>query len=162
MDETFGGLKSASGSGLAGNGKRQRVSGSDSDSDESARFRVDDLDRARDLRSRLTTGLHRSDPANNGPAVEGRAGLPVNRELWRLRKRLAAVADRLKVADKEKRDLLNAVHRNQSNRTLVDADLLQAMLAKEKEKNVYLQSVVDEMYAAIKNDTKPPKNVPRS
>lgn len=170
VDETFNELKSASGNRFAGNGKRHRVS--DSDSDESVHFQVDNLDRARDIRPKSSVGngtssRHRVDPMSNASMEEKRTGfiinhgqVAVNRELWKLRKRLAVALDRLKVAEKEKRDLLNAMHRNQSNRTLANADLLQAMLDKEKEKNVYLQSLVDEMYASMKNDKKPPKKVP--
>ncbi|VVC30887.1 Hypothetical protein CINCED_3A023367 [Cinara cedri] len=72
----------------------------------------------------------------------------VRRESTReLRKRLALVTDRLKLVDKEKRDLMVAVHRVRLDPSVT---LLRATLDKERKKNVRLQSVVDEMFAATR------------
>lgn len=67
-----------------------------------------------------------------------------------LRKRLALVTDRLRAVDKDKRDLLDAVHRNRPNRPAATetADSLRAALDRERRKNEHLQSVVDDMFAA--------------
>lgn len=68
-----------------------------------------------------------------------------------LRKHLALLTDRLKAVDKDKRDLLDAMHRNRSARPSATetADSLRAMLDKERSKNDHLQAVVDEMFDAV-------------
>lgn len=168
VDETLGDMKSKSKSRFSGNRKQRQHSDTDLHSDESVHFRVDDLDRARDWRSKTSVGnttgsRHRTDFAKNDTVEEEKRGsffnnqgqAAVNRELRKLRKHLSVVNDRLKMADKEKRDLLNALQRNQSNPSAPSVDALQKMLDKEKEKNVHLQSVVDEMFDAIKTGTRP-------
>lgn len=80
--------------------------------------------------------------------VDGRQPVVMRRESTReLRKRLALVTDRLKAADKDKRDLMVAVRRSPMDPMTVS---LQAMLDKEKEKNFNLQSIVDKLFAATK------------
>lgn len=88
-------------------------------------------------------------PEDRSFCVDGRQPAEVlRRESTReLRKRLALVTDRLKAADKEKRDLMVAVRRSQVDPTTVT---LQTMLDREKEKNVHLQSTVDKLFAATK------------
>lgn len=73
--------------------------------------------------------------------------MPVAQELRHLRQQLALVTERLKVTEKEKRDLRDALQRSRPEPTKVD--LIRAKLDKEIEKNVHLQSVVDDMYAAV-------------
>lgn len=79
--------------------------------------------------------------------VDGQSLTKRQKSIRELRKNLALVTDRLKAVDKEKRDLMVAVHRIQLDPSVIS---LQAILEKEKEKNVYLQSLVDKMFAATK------------
>lgn len=65
----------------------------------------------------------------------------------KLRERLKVAENRLKVAEKEKRDLLVALRRNWYEP--MAADSLLADIDREREKNLRLQSVVDEMYSTI-------------
>jgi len=71
-------------------------------------------------------------------------------ELRELRTRLAVVKDRLRAAEKDKRDLLGIVERSRSDPTTVES--LRAVLSKEREKNNHLQSVVDDMFIAVGRD----------
>lgn len=68
-----------------------------------------------------------------------------------LRKRLAAVGDRLMAVEKEKNDLIEALSRHREVSTTVDR--LRHAVAREREKNVHLQSVVDDMYDAAAQST---------
>lgn len=73
-------------------------------------------------------------------------------ELRHLRQHLAVVVERLKIAEKEKRDLRDALQRNRPEPT--KAELIRAKLDKEIEKNHHLQSVVDDMYATTVDTSK--------
>lgn len=77
-------------------------------------------------------------------------GMTAVHESRELRKRLALVTDRLKAAEKDRRDLLGVVERSRSDPTPIES--LRAVLSKEKEKNDHLQSVVDVMFTAIHRD----------
>lgn len=68
-------------------------------------------------------------------------------ELRRLRKDLALVNDKLKVTTKEKHDLLMTIQRDNLSKSVASA--IQAKLDKEIEKNIHLQSIVDEMFIAV-------------
>lgn len=68
-------------------------------------------------------------------------------ELREVRKQLALVTDTLKATEKDKSDLLDVLARSRSDPTTTES--LRAVLAKEKEKNDHLQSVVDDMFTAI-------------
>lgn len=69
-----------------------------------------------------------------------------------LRKRLAVTGDRLMAVQKEKNDLIEALSRHRE-RTPTTVDRLRHDAAREREKNVHLQSVVDDMYAAAHRPT---------
>ncbi|CAI6346031.1 unnamed protein product [Macrosiphum euphorbiae] len=97
--------------------------------------------------------------ANHGhmPSVAGNSccgrrlhSAMATQELRELRTRLAVVKDRLRAAEKDKRDLLGIVERSRSDPTTVES--LRAVLGKEKEKNNHLQSVVDDMFIAVSRD----------
>jgi len=77
-------------------------------------------------------------------------GMTAVHESRELRKRLALVTDRLKAAEKDRRDLLGVVERSRSDPTPIES--LRAVLGKEREKNDHLQSVVDVMFTAIHRD----------
>lgn len=84
-------------------------------------------------------------------ALQQAAGRPAGGESRALRIRLAAVGDRLMAAEKEKNDLIEALGRHREVSTTVDR--LRDVVAREREKNVHLQSVVDDMYAAAQPPT---------
>lgn len=64
-----------------------------------------------------------------------------------LRERLARVTELLQMAEKDKSDLWNVVHRT-GGADPVKAEMLQTMLDREKKKSARLETFVDEMYAA--------------
>jgi len=109
-----------------------------------------------EIMTRVRDGL----TANRGhrPSVIGNSccgrrlhSVMATQELRELRKRLTLVKDRLRAAEKDKRDLLGIVERSRSDPTTVES--LQAVLSKEKEKNNHLQSVVDDMFIAVNRGT---------
>lgn len=100
----------------------------------------DGQDSTRRSPSNVDNTLH----AKDGRTARGTTSLIATQQLRKVRNRLALVTDRLRASNKEKRDLLDALQRNRLDPTV--AESLQAMLNKEKEKNVHLQSVIDEMF----------------
>ncbi|XP_022180037.1 uncharacterized protein LOC111040420 [Myzus persicae] len=89
---------------------------------------------------------HRTSVTGNSCCGRRLHSVMATHELRELRARLTAVKDRLRAAEKDKRDLLDIVERSRSDPTTVES--LQAVLSKEREKNVHLQSVVDDMFIA--------------
>jgi len=93
---------------------------------------------------------HRSTVAGNSCCGRRLHSAMATQELRELRTRLAVVKDRLRAAEKDKRDLLVIVERSRSDPTTVET--LRAVLSKEKEKNNHLQSVVDDMFIAVRRN----------
>ncbi|XP_027849465.1 uncharacterized protein LOC114129041 [Aphis gossypii] len=107
------------------------------------------------IRDALTAANRENGPSvaeNGGNSCCSRRlhGMTAVHESRELRKRLALVTDRLKAAEKDRRDLLGVVERSRSDPTPIES--LRAVLSKEKEKNDHLQSVVDVMFTAIHRD----------
>ncbi|XP_060867526.1 uncharacterized protein LOC132942867 [Metopolophium dirhodum] len=93
---------------------------------------------------------HRPTVARNSCCGRRLHSAMATQELRELQSRMAVVKDRLRAAEKDKRDLLGIVERSRSDPTTVES--LRAVLSKEKEKNNYLQSVVDDMFSAVSRD----------
>lgn len=107
------------------------------------------VDRAKEPRPRGGLEAKRSVRTKGGQCTSS-AVSRLQHESRKLRKQLSVAEDRLKAADKEKRDLLVALRKNRYEP--VAADTLMADVDREREKNVRLQSVVDEMYGYYQSD----------
>jgi len=105
-----------------------------------------------EIMTRVRDGLsanrwHRTSVTGNSCCGRRLHSVLATQELRELRTRLTLVKDRLRAAEKDKRDLLGIVERSRSDPTTVES--LRAVLSKEREKNDHLQSVVDDMFIAV-------------